>query len=205
MLVSVRKIADLVDGELVGSQEGVVRGVAPLEQAGPEDISFAVSEKYRGLVRQTQAGAVLVPLSFQGHYKTTLVRVQNPYLAMAKMARRWERGVSSFQEGLPTYVTGILNLRGQIVTVIDLGKKLGLTSTELNESTRNIIVNSENEYIGLLVSSISDVVEAQWDKVEDPPANIGGVQGVFFKGVYKTQDRLIGILDVNKVLAEENS
>ena len=104
----------------------------------------------------------------------------------------------------PDYVTGILNLRGQIVTVIDLGKKLGLTCTDLSDSTRNIIVNSENEYIGLLVSSISDVVEAQWDKVEDPPANIGGVQGAFFKGVFKTQDRLIGILDVNKVLADEN-
>ena len=104
----------------------------------------------------------------------------------------------------PDYVTGILNLRGQIVTVIDLGKKLGLTCTDLSDSTRNIIVNSENEYIGLLVSSISDVVEAQWDKVEDPPANIGGVQGAFFKGVFKTQDRLVGILDVNKVLADEN-
>jgi purine-binding chemotaxis protein CheW len=105
----------------------------------------------------------------------------------------------------PSYVTGILNLRGQIVTVIDLGKKLGLTCLELNESIRNIIVNSENEYIGLLVSSISDVVEAQWDKVEDPPANIGGLQGAFFKGVFKTQDRLIGILDVNKVLADDNA
>jgi purine-binding chemotaxis protein CheW len=105
----------------------------------------------------------------------------------------------------PPYVTGILNLRGQIVTVIDLGKKLGLTCQDLNDSARNIIVNSESEYIGLLVSSISDVVEAQWDKVEDPPANIGGLQGTFFKGVFKTQDRLIGILDVNKVLSEENS
>ena len=105
----------------------------------------------------------------------------------------------------PTYVTGILNLRGQIVTVIDLGKKLGLTCTELSDSTRNIIVNSDSEYIGLLVSSISDVVEAQWDKVEDPPANIGGLQGALFKGVFKTEDRLIGILDVNKVLAEDNS
>ena len=104
----------------------------------------------------------------------------------------------------PEYVTGILNLRGQIVTVIDLGKKLGLTATELSDSTRNIIVNSGNEHIGLLVSSISDVVEAKWDKVEDPPANIGGVQGGLFKGVFKTQDRLIGILDVNKVLSEEN-
>jgi purine-binding chemotaxis protein CheW len=105
----------------------------------------------------------------------------------------------------PSYVTGILNLRGQIVTVIDLGKKLGLTCLNLNDSARNIIVNSENEYIGLLVSSISDVVEAQWDKVEDPPANIGGLQGAFFKGVFKTEDRLIGILDVNKVLTEDAS
>lgn len=104
----------------------------------------------------------------------------------------------------PGYVTGILNLRGQIVTVIDLGKKLGLSPTDLSESTRNIIVNADNEYIGLLVSRISDVVEAEWEKVEEPPANIGGVQGAFFKGVFKTKDRLIGILDVNKVLADDN-
>ncbi len=104
----------------------------------------------------------------------------------------------------PEYVTGILNLRGQIVTVIDLGKKLGLSSTDLSDATRNIIVNAENEYIGLLVSSISDVVEAKWEKVEEPPANIGGLQGALFKGVFKTKDRLIGILDVTKVLADEN-
>ena len=104
----------------------------------------------------------------------------------------------------PNYVTGILNLRGQIVTVIDLGKKLGLPRQEMDDSSRNIIVNADNEYIGLLVSRISDVVEAEWEKVEKPPANIGGVQGVYFKGVFKTKDRLIGILDVDRVLAEDN-
>lgn len=104
----------------------------------------------------------------------------------------------------PEYVTGILNLRGQIITVIDLGKKLGLSSIDFNEKTRNIIVNSGTEYIGLIVSHISDVVEAEWEKVEKPPANIGGVQGVFFKGVFKTKDRLIGVLDVERVLAEDN-
>jgi len=104
----------------------------------------------------------------------------------------------------PAYVMGILNLRGQIVTIIDLGKKLGLTSVEINESSRNIIVNSDNEYIGLLVSKIGDVVEADWQRVEPPPANIGGVQGAFFKGVFKMQDRLIGILDADRVLAEDN-
>jgi len=104
----------------------------------------------------------------------------------------------------PDYVTGILNLRGQIVTVVDLGKKLGLAPSDVSETSRNIIVNADNEYVGLLVSRISDVVEANWEKVEKPPANISGVQGAFFKGVFKTKDRLIGILDVHKVLAEEN-
>ena len=104
----------------------------------------------------------------------------------------------------PDYVMGILNLRGQIVTIIDLGKKLNLGGTEMNEMSRNIIVNSKDEYIGLLVSRISDVVEADLDKVEPPPANIGGVQGKFFKGVFKTKDRLIGILDVEKVLENDN-
>ena len=93
---------------------------------------------------------------------------------------------------------------GEIVTIIDLGKKLGLKSTELNHKTRNIIVNSNGEHIGLMVEQISDVVQAEWEKVEPPPANIGNVQGKYFTGVFKTEDRLIGILDVEKVLKEES-
>ena len=103
----------------------------------------------------------------------------------------------------PDYVQGILNLRGQIVTVIDLGKKLGLSMTDLSDDTRNIIVNSKNEYIGLLVDRIGDVERADWSKVERPPANIGGVQGKYFEGVFKTESRLIGILKVEEVLKEE--
>jgi purine-binding chemotaxis protein CheW len=104
----------------------------------------------------------------------------------------------------PEYVLGILNLRGEIVTIIDLGKKLGLKSTEVNHKTRNIIVNSNGEHIGLMVEQISDVIQAEWEKVEPPPANIGDVQGKYFTGVFKTADRLIGILDVEKVLKEES-
>jgi purine-binding chemotaxis protein CheW len=104
----------------------------------------------------------------------------------------------------PEYVLGILNLRGEIVTIIDLGKKLSLKSTEMSDKTRNIIVNSNGEHIGLMVEKISDVVQAEWEKVEAPPSNIDGVQGKYFTGVFKTEDRLIGILDVEKVLEEEN-
>jgi purine-binding chemotaxis protein CheW len=104
----------------------------------------------------------------------------------------------------PDCVMGILNLRGQIVTIIDLGKRLGLCSTELDHNSRNIIVNSSGEYIGLNVQRISDVVQADWETVEPPPANIGGVQGKFFEGVYKTENRLIGILNVEEVLKDED-
>ncbi len=105
----------------------------------------------------------------------------------------------------PDYVKGILNLRGQIVTVIDLSKKLGLPPRELNDETRNIIVNSEDEYIGLVVDRISDVVDADLNEVEPPPANIGGIQGKFFEGVFKTETNLIGILNAEEVLKSNES
>jgi purine-binding chemotaxis protein CheW len=104
----------------------------------------------------------------------------------------------------PEYVKGILNLRGQIVTIIDLGIKLGLSSIEIGPETRNIIVNSKNEYIGLLVDRIGDVERASEDSIEVPPANIGGVKAQLFEGVYKKENSLIGILNVEKVLKEEN-
>ncbi len=100
----------------------------------------------------------------------------------------------------PEYVTGILNLRGQTVTIIDLAKKLELGETGFNDDPRNIIVSIPGEYIGLLVRSISDVVMADPDRIEAAPANMSGIQGRFFTGVYKTEDKLIGILNVDEVL-----
>jgi purine-binding chemotaxis protein CheW len=100
----------------------------------------------------------------------------------------------------PEYMVGILNLRGQIVTIIDLAMKLGLGKTEVNGESRNIIINAPGEHIGLLVTSIGDVVMANPDKIEPAPANMSGIRGVFFIGVHKTEDTLIGILNINEVL-----
>ena len=104
----------------------------------------------------------------------------------------------------PDYMVGILNLRGQIVTIIDLGQKLGLGSIEVSNESRNIIVNTPGEHVGLLVSRISDVVMADPDKIEPAPANMNGIQGAFFTGVYKTDNKLIGILNIKEVLRLEN-
>ena len=120
-----------------------------------------------------------------------MVQEINKHLKMTKVPQAQE------------YVTGILNLRGEIVTVIDLGIKLGLSSTRISEKTRNIIVNSKDEHVGLLVDSIADVVQADSDKVEPAPANIGGVKGKYFEGVFKTEKSLIGILNVEEVLKND--
>lgn len=100
------------------------------------------------------------------------------------------------------FIKGILNLRGRIVTIIDLGKKLGLEPVTKDKDNRNIIVNSEDEHIGLLVDAISDVVIAKNEDIEPAPSNIGGVKGKYFKGVLKTEKQLIGILDIDEVLKE---
>jgi len=104
----------------------------------------------------------------------------------------------------PDYMIGILNLRGQIVTIIDLGQKLGLGEVEISNESRNIIINAPGEHVGLLVSRISDVVMADPEKIESAPANMSGVQGGFFTGVYKTENKLIGILDIKEVLRIES-
>ncbi len=100
------------------------------------------------------------------------------------------------------FIEGILNLRGRIVTIIDLGKKLGLAPVNHDKDNRNIIVNSDDEHIGLLIDSISDVVIAKKEDIEPAPSNIGGVKGKFFQGVLKTEKQLIGILDIDEVLKE---
>ena len=103
----------------------------------------------------------------------------------------------------PSYVLGIMNLRGRIVTIIDLGRKLGLAPSKMTETSRIIIVNSRDENIGLLVDRITDVVTDKWEHVEPTPSNIKGLKGKYFTGVLKTAKDLVAVLDVEEVLADD--
>jgi len=84
----------------------------------------------------------------------------------------------------PTYVRGVINLRGQIVTVIDLRVKFGLPPLELDEDRCIVVVRWSGESIGLLADRIQDIVTADAVDILDPPANIRGVTGTFFSGIY---------------------
>lgn len=100
----------------------------------------------------------------------------------------------------PSYVRGVIHLRGEVVTVIDLRAILGLGPTEITPRTRNVIVNSKGEHIGVLVDRIADVITTRSDQIEPPPANVSGVDGRYFRGVYKLDGELLVILDVEAVL-----
>jgi purine-binding chemotaxis protein CheW len=102
----------------------------------------------------------------------------------------------------PDYVKGILNLRGQIVTVLDIAGKLGLGSTEENRHNRIVIVQDKGEAVGLLVSRMGDVMTTDRARIEPTPANTGSAQSEVFEGVIKGEEALVGILNLARVLAE---
>lgn len=99
MALSVRDVAKLVGGEVLGRDDWVIQGVAAFDEAGPNDITFAASASHKKRVAETEAAAVIVPLDVD-EPKKTLVRVENPTLAIAKIAslfhpvRRPRKGVS---------------------------------------------------------------------------------------------------------------
>jgi purine-binding chemotaxis protein CheW len=104
----------------------------------------------------------------------------------------------------PDYVVGIMNLRGQIVTVIDQSRKIGFAPSTITDESRVIIVTSQGEHIGLLVDSVTEVLTTPLKNIATPPSNIKGAQGKFFKGVVHTaKNEILALLDVEVVLAEE--
>ncbi len=103
----------------------------------------------------------------------------------------------------PACVRGVINLRGDVVTVVDLRTVLELEPAEINETSRNMIAKAGDEQIGLLVDRIADVVKLTRKEIEPPPANISGIDGRFFDGVYKMQSELLIILNAEEILSAD--
>ena len=102
--------------------------------------------------------------------------------------------------GAPDYVKGLLNQRGQVVTVFDLGKRLGLDECQQTKQSRIVLIKFGIEYIGLLVDAITEVVVSPAKDVKPPPGNSMDVQGAFFSGILKKGNKLIALLNVDEIL-----
>jgi len=101
----------------------------------------------------------------------------------------------------PEAVRGVINLRGEVVTVIDLRTVLGLENLEFNRSTRNVILKQGGEQIGLLVDSVAEVITCQATDIDPLPENLGGRESTCFSGVYKLPHGLLVLLNVAETLA----
>ncbi len=100
----------------------------------------------------------------------------------------------------PEYIEGVINLRGKIVSVIDLRKRFGEKTPSTQKKNRILVVESTGRLTGLIVDSASDVLKIAAEDVEPPPAVFqeGGLNCVTGLGKYK--NRLIILLDMNKLL-----
>jgi len=103
----------------------------------------------------------------------------------------------------PDYVKGVINLRGEIATVIDLRIKFGLTVTDKEKNTEIVVVRVASENIGLMVDRVRDVIWADKKEITPPPSNIGGVTGIYFEGIFKMKHELVSILNCEELLKME--
>jgi purine-binding chemotaxis protein CheW len=100
----------------------------------------------------------------------------------------------------PQMVQGLINLRGQIVTAIDMRHRLGLAPRNEDSQPMNVVVRSNEGAVSLLVDEIGDVIEVSGSSYEPPPVNMPAAQKVFVDGVYKLDRKLLLVLNTDRTL-----
>ena len=99
----------------------------------------------------------------------------------------------------PSFTEGVINLRGKIIPIIDLRKKLGFDSKTYDKATRIIVIELDGIVLGFVVDSVSEVLRIPRNTIEPPPSIIGGVESDYIEGVGKLEDRLLILLELKKV------
>ncbi len=105
--------------------------------------------------------------------------------------------------GAPSYVLGIINLRGNVVTVIDTRNRFGLACSDTTDQTRIVIIESDSQVIGILVDAVAEVVYLRQSEIEATP-NVGNEDNAkFIQGVCHKNDELLILVDLEKFMTDE--
>ena len=105
--------------------------------------------------------------------------------------------------GAPLYVLGIINLRGNVVTVIDTRSRFGLESCDVTDNTRVVVIESEKQVIGILVDSVAEVVYLKASDIDVAP-NVGNEESTqFIQGVSNRDGELLILVDLDKLLSDD--
>jgi purine-binding chemotaxis protein CheW len=104
--------------------------------------------------------------------------------------------------GAPHYVIGIINLRGNVVSVIDARSRFGLASIERTVMSRIIVIEAHKQIIGILVDSVAEVVDVKLDEIETAP-NVGNEESSrYIDGIVSSDDKLLILVNLDKLLSE---
>jgi purine-binding chemotaxis protein CheW len=103
----------------------------------------------------------------------------------------------------PEFVDGVINLRGRIIPIIDLRIRLGMVKREHDKSTRIVVVELDGKTVGFIVDEVSEVLRIPVNITEPPPPMVAGINADYITAVGKLEDRLLILLDMEKVLSEK--
>lgn len=105
----------------------------------------------------------------------------------------------------PTFVEGVINLRGKVIPVIDLKKRFEMEGSQYTDNTRIIVVEIAGHTVGMIVDEVTEVLRISANNVEPPPSIIGGVTADYLRGVGKLGERLLVLLDLHQILTRSES
>ncbi len=100
------------------------------------------------------------------------------------------------------HLLGVIDLRGKVIPVIDLGRKFGIVA-DLSASGRAIVVDINGKQVGLAIDSVSHVVKVNSGEIEPPPPVVKGISGKYIVGIAKLQTGFVVILDINQIFSME--
>ena len=103
----------------------------------------------------------------------------------------------------PVFVEGIINLRGKVIPIIDLRKKLGLSKKDSDMHTRIMIIELDNQTIGFIVDSVNEVLRISKSVTEEPPRMVSTIDSQYITSIGKLDDRMLILLDLGKILVGE--
>lgn len=103
----------------------------------------------------------------------------------------------------PAFVEGVINLRGKVIPVIDMRKRFGMAASAHNDQTRIEVMDLQGQVVGFVVDAVSEVLRIKESTVEPPPPVVAGIGSEYMRGVGKLEDRLLILLDLDKLLDEK--
>ena len=148
-------------------------------------------------ISQTEAAGSMQLVSFrlaQEEYGIEITKVQEIIL-MGEITRVPQS---------PDYIKGLINLRSTVIPIVDLRLRFRLSQEPATDETRIMVVNVANKTIGIIVDAVSEVLRISQEQIAPPPPTVAGLGHEYLTGLAKLDDRLLILLDIDKILVEED-